>query len=213
MALNIFKLGLSKISNISLGLVILLIQLFMFINTKLFFPENTAYWHDIILTYLVVVAVFFALPDFRSKMFNVRFIDAIKSYFLSFVITLVFLGLIAGILSLTDIFKINWSSIPLGIIFLQVFVVAVIEELIFRDTMPKLVGVVTANILFAVFHWQVYQGNYLSLVIAFIAGLMFTYLRMKSPNPEGNELNIGAHAGINLYLYGIWQTILKGVNI
>jgi membrane protease YdiL (CAAX protease family) len=105
-----------------------------------------------------------------------------------------------------------WSNIVM-----QVAFVACAEEMIFRNLLPEYLRtkfrseipvVLLSQASFAFFHWGVYGGNYTSLLIAFIIGLIWVnVMKLKLPgedHPLGLGFTIGSHAAYNLVLIGVF---------
>ena len=210
MKANLFKGGISKLLNLQVGWYILLIQLFVLVNIALFFPQNTDFYRTITIVYLVFNATFFALPDLRSSMFGTPIRQAFPKFFMFFFGTLIILALTGGLLLNPGYFHLNLVNVPFGLIFLQVFVVAFVEESVFRDALATRVGIIGANIAFALFHYVVYQGNLLTMAIAFGAGMLFSYIKIKFGRNVDSTPNIAVHSAINLHLLGVSKLILGG---
>ena len=209
MALNP-KQGLSKLLNLQIGWYIILIEAFMLISIKLFFPQDTDKWQTIIMIYLILNVLFFALPDLKSSMFGTPLRKALPKFLLFFFGTLIILLPLSGLLLNANYLKLNLGNLPIGLIFLQVFVVAFSEESIFRDVLGNRIGQIFSSILFALFHYVVYMGNIISMFIAFGAGMLFFFIKNKFGHGIDSTPNIAVHAAINLHLLGITRTILGG---
>lgn len=199
---NVFR----RLSGISLGIVVLLVQLWVFVNIDAVFPQNSDFWREVILVYLVLQATIFAVPDLRSKLLTVAFLPAF--------IRIVFVAaLTVTLLAGAGSFFVNaeyakavaiLNKAAVGVIIIHSFYVAVIEELMFRDWLGQKLGMILSSFIFAAFHWVIYAGNYISLAWAFMLGIAFFQIR-KRFSPQDNSVNIGAHAGYNLFVLGVFQ--------
>jgi membrane protease YdiL (CAAX protease family) len=108
-----------------------------------------------------------------------------------------------------------------GLVIMQVLYVAVSEEFVFRYALPQILMAKFKNwlaflipqITFALYHMAAYQGDWDSIIIAFIFGcvMMFCYrIPIKSPvwsrylGPRlGYGFCVGCHAAYNLVLLGV----------
>lgn len=209
-----FQLGIGKIKNFSFGLAILFFQLFMLVNTELFFPVNTDYWKNIITVYVVMTSVIFALPNLRQRIFNVKFRDALPKFLIFFLVT-IFLVSLGGDIPINARFFSAVSQLPvLSLVMLgfHTFVVAINEESIFRNPdLEKKIGRFILNVFFACFHFVIYQGDLIYLFVAFVLGLSLSFIQQRF-SPKSQIANMGVHAGYNCYVLGIVKTFQEVLN-
>lgn len=85
-------------------------------------------------------------------------------------------------------------SSPIYLIVLHTIIVGVSETFIFQVTLPKLITAIPAQILFGIFHVSAYGGDFLAILMAIGAGLIF-YVITKYTNMFAS---MGAHAGYNV---------------
>ena len=186
-------------SSVSLGLFVVIVQLFMLVNPSVFFgAEKAEHFRMIILIYLVFMTVGFALPDLRLKLFSVSLKRAFpKMLFFGVVTYIATLFLAVFLVNVKFAPLLDFSVIGFGIVMLDSFIVAVAEENVFRIILPYFLSDFSSNSLFSLFHWQVYSTNVLALFMMFLLGYVWTFLkRMYSPND--GVANIGSHAGWNI---------------
>jgi hypothetical protein len=193
--------GLSKLRTLSLGTVILIIQLFIFTNTKLFFPTETDQFQHIILVYLLLQSTLFAIPDLRMRLFNTPFLQALPKLALSFAVTIFILGLVGSFIKGFSIIS-NIANIPFGILIMHVTIIAIVEENMFRLILPQRVGIIISSILFSLFHYVVYQGSWLQLTIAFVMSFVLYWIQLRF-SPRDGLVNSGVHAGYNAFVLGL----------
>ena len=191
---------LTKLKGFSLGLVIMLVQLWFLVNVSTFFPTNPAKWQNLLLVLLMMQATVFAVPDLRSKLFNFSFISEFPR---------LIMFLILGILVTGFIVKSTGVGVPailagvsVGVLIVHGFVVGVVEEFFFRDFLLSRVGMIPANLLFGSFHWVAYSGNLVTMLVAVGFGFIMTFLKLRF-SPQSNSANIGFHWGWNVALLGI----------
>ena len=191
-----------KLSAISLGVVILLVQLWMLVNTDILFGEQARQWKDVIIVYLLLQVTVFAIPDLRSKLLNIPFWKGFVKILLFAVITIALLSTSITFLHPTALAGISRGV--LGLILLHGFIVAVIEENIFRHWLGSIrrFGNLKQAAVFSAFHYSVYSGNIISLSFIFLLGLALYWIKMKW-SPTTDLANIGCHWGYNVFVLGL----------
>lgn len=188
-------LNLFPARNIPLALVIVIIQMFLYVNAPAIFGEALSQKiREILLLYMIMTFAFSLVyfPRELKRPFSSEIINFIIVFFIS-----------AGILYIIPFDKLMMYSLASDIanakifwafIVLYSFVVAYTEELVFRGVLPRYFGDIISNIIFSVFHFYVYSGNYIYLTMAFIAGIVFSIIK----NKFGLMGAAGAHAAWNL---------------
>jgi hypothetical protein len=198
------NLGFSKITKISFGMAVLLLQLFIFINSSVLFPNDSAYWNRIILTYLVMTCAVFAIPNLRSNFFNTNLFVALPKYLIAF-------GITYGLFRLVGHFFVNatyasyitgMTGISLTIIIIHSLIVGICEESIFRDFVMGKLGIFWSSLIFALFHFAVYGSNIGYMALMFILGLAFAYIKLIF-SPQDGVVNSAVHGAYNISVYGI----------
>lgn len=206
----------SVIAKISFGAILLIAQAFLLVNAKIFFPNNTGYWQSVILVYIVLEVLIASIPKTRRDIFSISFVKAWPKMLLFAGITFAALTLF-NIVSLGGKFVLPvLTPIIIGVLLVHGFIVAVVEETIFRDLLLDigrkiglaiiLIAVIT-SVLFALFHFGVYGGNWISLSWAFILGIIFFYTARKF----GLGAAMGVHWGYNVWVLGLFPFVIASV--
>ena len=195
--IDLKKLGLSRLMEIPAGYYLLLIQFFMFINTEVFFPENTDFYHNLILGFLVSFTLMIAIPDIRIRLFKVPIKKFILKFVMGFFGGFVVLGAMNSIFSSTGI---SFGQVNIGILMLNIFIIASVEELIFRNMLVSKFGVVIAGIIFGVFHIVAYSYSLPRMIYAIIMHFVLYYIQ-KTFSRDSSSVNSGVHASINYFAY------------
>ncbi len=202
-----------RIQKASFGIVFLLLQLVVFINSKVLFGEKfESEYGTAMATYLL-----FYLAIFSNLHKDPTFNMTLKQSFLRFFIFIILGICIAYYLPIFSIFQIDLQEDPQfmkGILAYQVLFVAYVEETTFRGVLPKILPTmhifkhisikpkILASILFGFFHISTYyilsqktgQNLLVLIVIAILAGLLFQGITDKFGLPA----SIGFHAGLNI---------------
>lgn len=186
---------------LTVGLVIIIIQLFLLISADYVFGELATKAEKILTLYILIqVAVYPALgyPSFYAeKITGKAFVSFLLMFFLT-VITATFfrstgiLGLMASLDPLKAVF---------GFGFIYVFQKVATEEGIFRDVFPRYIGYFWSNVLFAVFHTAMLTALFnptalqlfLGVGLLFVLGSIWGYIAQR----QGTVSAIGSHAGWN----------------
>jgi len=186
--------------------VLIVIELYFFINGEAHFPEWSSTYGNLITVY-ILMTLFFLLWSRRGvdQQIDRPFSQSIIWFVFFFIGTYV-LMLFASIFGLFQTTSIP-SSLFWPTVIIQVCVVATSEELMFRGVMLDWVGVIWSSVAFAVFHgWAYgmiyYQGQYSwgAMAFAFVMGLI---LAMIAKNKEwGLAATISIHGCYNLFITG-----------
>lgn len=205
---------LTNFKGFTLGFVIVALQLFMFISASDLFGPDAEYWKGVILAYMVMEALVFAVADLRLKAFNVPAGSGLVRMAIAFFITIAILGVVRGGLVLSGFSSPaeSLSSFGLVLIAVHLFIIAYIEEVVWRDYAAEKIGILPAAIGFGVFHGTVYQWSMGMMVMAIIMGLLFYYIKQRF-SPKDNTVNAGVHGGWNSWALGLGETVLKAVGI
>ncbi len=102
---------------------------------------------------------------------------------------------------------------------IYMFIVAFFEETIFRKAINEwlksfsknLVAVyIVSALIFALYHWWKYQGNFSLLLFAFMSGLFFTHLNIKKEifGLDSFPVVVALHMVYNLYAIGALNIVL-----
>lgn len=195
-------MGLLKIASMSVGLIILLLQLFLYINADAVYGADAPKARNEIFVYLllqvsVLSAFAIKLPTLSlSPMFFLNFI-------VGFVIFSLFIMLIPRLSSLV-MGAVGVTALGYG--FIHVFVKAYTEEVVFRNILPRIgLGYIISNILFGFFHFAVSGGSIATMFFLTILGFVFTlFYKML-----GTMGAVGAHVAYNSWVMGILERIFR----
>lgn len=201
-----------NLKKLSIGLIVVIIQMMLYVNAGAIFPQPyVEQAKSIILLYMIMTFAFTLVTRYIPPEATKPFIPELMTFFVSFFI---FAGLLYALPLQTGshifgswnqikpvggvIFQIETIKIALPFMLLFAFVVAYTEELIFRGVLPKFLTTIGSNLLFAVFHWYAYSGNLVSILIAFIFGMIFSFVAEKF----GLMSAVGMHTAWNLKILG-----------
>lgn len=196
------------LSRISLGVVLILVYLWMYLSI----PELK----EIAQFYLIFTAFVFAWDTAVSRkteqpLFEVSFIRAFPKFLLFGGISLAILFLFSFVYTgnaLPSIFEVV-GKIGLGVILFHAFFVAILEEKIFRNWLPRQlknsgIGIkavwVLQAIIFAFFHYTIGK-ELLSIAIYIPLAFIFMYVRTKW-SPKTDMCNSGVHFAWNVFILG-----------
>jgi membrane protease YdiL (CAAX protease family) len=90
----------------------------------------------------------------------------------------------------------------------QIFIVAIIEEFVFRDFLMhggggfRGLGIVWSSVVFGSFHWWVYDFKIVALLAGMAIGFIFGLIKKRFDKGNDNLENSGVHAGYNTYITG-----------
>ncbi len=192
------------------SLVVVIIQMFMFVNAVPIFGEYAAQAKDTILLYMIVNLAFtvFSLGvrkgNNQVQMVAMRSrpaIDSAITLFVSFFLSMALfyvlpLPVTGSIFKSLSIVKPLSIAIPYMLLF--AFVISYTEELVFRGVLPYYLKNILSSVLFAVFHWYAYSGGITAMLFAFSMGLLLEFISEKF----GIDAAIGVHTSWNLALMG-----------
>lgn len=191
-------------------------QLFYYINF-----QGEGFSREVAMAYIIIPFVLLTAysidrATFGKKINLDRFtiLRLVFHGFLGFMVTWAFMLIVYG-----QFLGVQFGTVPAtavwGAVLTQVLYVACSEELAFRYILPtylrekfpkaKYLPNVLAAASFAFFHSAAYGGNYRSMALAFIVGLVWTFLYQFKLNGQklGLGFTIGSHAAYNLTLVGV----------
>lgn len=189
---------------ISIPLVILILQLFLFINAPKIYGSGYQNAQTLLITYMfmmVSVAVFTGTrPDMVKGQRNPL------NFFIFFIASTIIFITLPALTGLKLFATLGIASaVQYGII--QSFVVAYTEESVFRGLLTSFgLGDIPSNILFALFHFAVSGGNWFFMLFAFGAGMLFSFVRDR----YGLYASIGIHSAFNLKALGLLDQLIRG---
>lgn len=203
-------MGQQKIATFPLLIVSILVELMLLIMGNLFFGSFWNGYNNVLFIYMAVT--FGLLAVSHSQEYKITYMGAILYFTPIFLIT----GLIVGIAFNTSGELLNGSSYIIMQLLLQIFVVSLSEEIIFRGVLLQSeysIGVIPSAILFALFHWAAYTSflgtNYMAIIQTGILGLLLGYIVKYTPKQyDSLAITWAIHAGWNVaILTGIFSAI------
>lgn len=196
---DIFKIQDTKIG---IGLVVLLLQLFLYINaSSLFGPQYAPVVEKNMLIYIVMQGAILGVLGAGRDIVTAD-LDRLVNFIVIFSITSFLLLAIPLTVS-------GWGmdiGATLSAVVTQIVAVAYTEELVFREVLPQYIDYLPSAAIFGVFHWSVYGGSIVLIGLAVFLGLVFSVIKIRF----GTMGATGAHAAWNLKAMGILDSIIGG---
>jgi membrane protease YdiL (CAAX protease family) len=207
------KFNILSIANISFGLFLLIAQLWMYVNGDLFSTDGS--FKLIVTSYLILQATIFSVPDLRSKLFSIPLFRGLSVFMISSILAFIIFSVVGSVVnSAYGGSFLGISGASLGFILSTAFYVAVIEEFFFRDFLITRFGGdwIWPNIIFAGFHFVVWNMNPLALLIGFFMGLALTWIKFRF-SPNDNLANAGVHFAYNCFVMGVFALGILGGSV
>lgn len=190
--------------------VLILIEIYFFINGSAHFPNWDSGYGNLIMIY-IMMTLFFLVWAKRSteRQMDRPFKDSIIWFVFFFIGTYIFM-LFASALGLFSAPTLP-GSLFWPTVIVQICVVATAEELMFRGVILSWFGIIISAILFAFWHGYAYgmvyyQGQFMwsSVAFALVMGLI---LGLIAKHPKwGIVACIGVHSCYNCYISGIFMS-------
>jgi len=192
--------------------ILIIIQVYFLINGKAHFPNWDESYGQLMIIYLLMTVVFLVWSGRETRRELNKPIGESIGIFVGFFFATYILLFITATFSGTEITPIPpelfWPTV-----IIQVCVVAVAEEIMFRGVFLEHFGIIVSSVLFAVWHSYAYGvlyyipegiglGTITSLVIAFVMGIVFAIVSRK----WGLSGSIAIHACYNLFVSGAFIT-------
>jgi len=197
--------------NITIGVIIVILQLFLFVNADWIFGVYASTVKNTLLVYLVLEALILATLNVALPTIELT-IDKFAWFAIFFGITsfvmLVLPSHIAGMLATFEKVRV---AVGFGILY--GFVKAFIEEVIFRKLLPKVMGLgdLISNVLFGLFHVSMLTMMGLSgtqLLTGFIVLTLLGLIWAKIRDIGGIMGSTGSHLAYNLAVLGNLPAVL-----
>ena len=185
----------------TIGIAVLLIQLFMLISSEFIFGAFAPKAEKILTVYIMLQAMAYStlgLPKLFTSEFS-------RKYLMSFVIFFGITVIVAKFMEGSAVMGVMASMEPLksaiGFGFLYIFVKVATEENIFRDLLPRYIGHLWSNVIFSLFHVSMltflFSPTFVQMLVGlgllFTLGMAWSYI-FKS---HGIMASIGSHLGWN----------------
>lgn len=193
-----------KVATLPLLIIAILVEFFLLVMGNLFFGAAYSGYTNVIFIYMAVTIALIGASGWQVN--QMTYFGAIALFTPAFFIT----GIIIGGLVNTSFLTTKGVDYVVLQILLQIFVVALSEEIIFRGILINYVGVIPQAILFALFHWAAYTAEFggisTSVVIAgifeaMVMGVLLGYIVKYVPKQwDPLAITWGIHAGWNVAL-------------
>jgi membrane protease YdiL (CAAX protease family) len=200
-------LAIFKFKEVGLGIIILLLQLFLYFNANVLFSSNyVATAQETILVYILLQISVISISGVRPSTATNDARENIWNFLLMFIVSAMIL--VAIPLFLDTLFSVQDSSFAFTLALIQAVVVAYPEELVFRGILPKVFGnELIPAMLFGVFHFAVSGMNPWFMLFAFGSSFVFSAVKQKF----GVLGSAGVHTAWNLKQYGVLDLLFKGL--
>ncbi len=189
----------------------ILVAVYFWINGAAHFPEWNSTYGTVILPYLVMMIAFVLWAKTKAdRRIEISTSLGIPAFAMSFIVTWIIVSLLVSF----GIFAIPFfpKEILFQTIIINIFVVSVAEEVMFRGVLLEAfgkLGVFISAFLFAMWHMYAYNviwyeglelASFTGLVLAFVFGIILGFVALKKE--WGLPATIGIHAAYNLVIVG-----------
>lgn len=197
-----------EIKGIAIGIIIVLIQLWLYINADYVYGSYAETVRNVMLAYFILLAL---LSPFVIKVLMGISINDIPNFTITFIITAIIMFAIGTITTLWTGELEAGLKVAFGFGFLHSLVKAFNEEVIFRGVMPQFFGKgyiadIISSVAFGVFHVAVTGGAWTAII--FLSALGFIWTMVK--NKFGVMGSTGSHFAYNLSVLGVLPKLLGG---
>jgi membrane protease YdiL (CAAX protease family) len=200
-----------KLATTPLLIVSVLMDFMLLVMGHLFFGSYWNGYENIVFIYMIVTFGLLVVSQWNET--QITYMGAITLFLPAFFIT----GIVVGSLNNTSFLISNGIDYVVMQLILQIFVVSLSEEIIFRGILLQSqysIGVIPQAILFALFHWAAYsnqlgQTSYLAIFETLILGLILGYIIKYTPKKyDSIAITWGIHAGWNVAIItGIFSAL------
>lgn len=190
---------------LSIALIVIIITVFLLFNAPLAFGAQADLAKDILLFYMIALAIFTAVFDVKIAAVSLH-----PSFLIFFIAGFIVTAIILSTIRTAQPFAASTQLIQaLSFGFLYAFVIAFYEEIIFRDLLPLRLGLgdAVAQPLFGIFHASAISSRLgfdivqIIVVAGFLTLLGFIWASVR------NKVTIlgstGSHFAYNLFAQGI----------
>lgn len=186
---------------ISIGLAVLLIQLFLWVNAEwIYGPALAPQMERLMLIFLVMQALVLGAYGMSTAMRETPAPISISRFGITFLLTS--LALVA--IPMVVLGGLENVRLAFGFGLIQAFVIAFTEENVFRDILPRAgLGDIWSNVLFGVFHVAAFGASIFGMFFMMLLGFVFAMIRTRF----GILGAVGAHASWNMKSYGLLDKI------
>lgn len=197
-------------NRVTLGAVWFVGIIFLLTNAKAIYGTGAEGWKNILMVYMLSLALFYGATDTKSQLFRVSVSQGVVVFVLAF--SLAAFALFS--LPFPSPSPQDLGTTSTAIILTHVLVVAVSEEALFRHAIPSMLPIpaygaqFVSALIFGAFHWTAYGAVTGALLFAVVAGIVFGVVKESMEN--GLVAAIGFHAAWNLWSLGILAVAVGG---
>lgn len=193
---------------VSLGFALIWTQLFVFVNASWIFGERSTAYRWLLAVYLIMFSLTYAIPDLRSRWFDLGLVEWAKIYGKHLLIAMIIMFFIGAIFVNTNIGLNTLLNIHIGHYVYHFLVVAPIEEAMFRLYAYEKVGAVVSSVMFSAFHIAAYGASIINFVMAFIMGLVYIWINKKARTEKTAVASAAYHGAWNIMAVAT-QSVVK----
>lgn len=188
---------------VPLILVAIVIDLFLLIDGTAILGQSFSTYEPILTTYLAMDSIMLAGTRFIKEI-NITFMGAMLFFVPAFVMTALLVGSISSSFAAVETKTLGFSYYITEIL-LQIFVVTLSEELMFRGILEKYFGWFPQGIMFGLFHITAYnlegfswEGVFIAMIFGLFLGYIVKIFSVRGKTSDGIALTWGIHAGWNV---------------
>jgi len=201
-----FFADIGKIKTISIGLIYVFFNIWVIFHIPQYFPSNHEFWFKVFISYGLLNALIFSNEQMRNKLFNVKIMDFLPRFCFFFVMFLVlFHYILTYIDPLTGSQFAQLSIVPLWLIGVESLVFAMTESIIWQGYLDEKIGQPWSAISAGIFHYGVWTGGVLFVVLG--AGALFMFFSIVHWYCKQNSSDmapvIGCHTAFNCVKLGL----------
>lgn len=189
-----------RVATISVGVIILLLQLFLLTNAEKIYGNDAPKARKEIEFHLflqMAILSAFAIPLPTINVNPTSFINFIVGFTIFSVVVLIIPKFIPSMMGSVAV-----TALGYGII--HSFVKAYTEEVVFRAILPSVgLGTILSNVLFGVFHLLATDANIAAMLFLTALGFVFTFFKRYL----GTMGAVGAHVAYNSWVMGILDKV------
>ena len=207
------EVGFKRAATVPLLVVSVLLEFFLLAAGSYLFKSEWSGYNNVIIIYLVASIGLIVMSGTQHEFMKIEFFDAVIVFVPVFLMTGFIVGSIYNTAGLAGL-GINYE---IAQVLLQIFVVSLTEELIFRGVVlsyfPSVFGVILQGVAFGFFHIAAYSTltgiNWSALIFAIILGIGLGGIILMTKNKSlGLSITWGIHAGYNVaVLTGLFSVL------
>lgn len=188
---------------IPLLIVAFMVDIFLLVDGNAVLGSQFSLYQPTLTIYLAMDSIMLGATKFVPEI-KISFMSAMLFFVPAFVITVLIMGSYTGTVNLDNTKALGFQYYITQIL-LQVFVVALSEELLFRGIAEKYFGWIVQGILFGLFHIEAYQlegfswtGVFIAMVFGLLMGYIVKVFSERGKTSDGIAVTWGIHAGWNV---------------